>query len=563
MNVRSGQVLVINGVSADFGKQTLRDKSGNSFALRPQAFAVLQHLTENANRLVTKDELMRAVWRGVAVTDDSLVQCIHEIRRALGDSGQVVLKTLPRRGYCLELPATEATEIAVPRGSPKVIRMTVALGATLILVAAALAWWLVGHGERTELSSGEPPVVALTLFTDITGDPVSRGLAFGIKRDLHADLLRFQEFQVVRRNPRYSYEKSSADTLGPTFVLGGSIEHEGNRLRITAQLQDATTGTVLWSQRWDRSERGVFTLQTEIYEEVSRRLGGSGGLIQEAGRAVARRKSPGDLTAYELHLLGTERLELVSRADVQEAIRLLEQSVEREPRLARAWVELYRAHEMAAEFGMDPASHRRVAAYAAERAVRLNPSDAKARVVLGMSLWQNDFKRSKFEFDTALILAPHARDVLTLYAGWASRMGQAERGAAIADQLVRRYPDLPLWSAREFSHAYFMAGRYADALAMASRLAPENHTLLTWAVHAGALASAGRIEEARNWVTRAVAARPDMSIEAIAGTGGLGDAERQRLVDAMRLAGFAPCAKPGTLEAVEKALLLRECQGQP
>jgi TolB-like protein/DNA-binding winged helix-turn-helix (wHTH) protein len=559
MNVRSGQVLVINGVSADFGKQTLRDKSGNSLALRPRAFAVFQHLTENANRLVTKDELMQAVWRGVAVTDDSLVQCIHEIRRALGDSGQAVLKTLPRRGYCLELPVTKAADISAARSSGQAIRMTVALGAALILVVAALAWWLVGHGERTELSTGETPVVALMPFADITGDPVSRGLAFGIKKSLLADLMRFQEFQVVR----YSDEKSSADTLGVGFVLGGSIEHEGDRLRITAQLMDAATGTVLWSQRWDRSERGVFTLQAEICDEVSRRLGGNGGLIQETGRALARRKSPGDLTAYDLYLLGTEKLEQVSGADVQEAIRLLERSVERKPRLARAWVELYRSHEMAAEFGIDPVSHRRVAAYHAERAVRLNPSDAKARLLLGMSLWQNDLARSKFEFDTALILAPDARDVLTLYGGWASRMGQAERGAAIADQLVRRYPDLPLWSAREFSRAYFMVGRYEDALAMSNRLAVDNHTLPTWAMHGAALAAAGRTDQARDWVGRAVAARPDLTIETIANMPDLAEAERRRLIDTMRLAGFPACAGPDAQRSVEDAFHLPECETHP
>src|SRR5712692_3263051 len=105
MGVRSGQKLAINGVIADFGGETLRTNSGQSVDLRPQAFAVLRHLAEHAGQVVTKDELMQAVWPGIAVTDDSLVQCIHDIRRALQDNERALLKTVPKRGYRLALPS--------------------------------------------------------------------------------------------------------------------------------------------------------------------------------------------------------------------------------------------------------------------------------------------------------------------------------------------------------------------------------------------------------------------------------------------------------------------------
>ncbi len=103
MDIQS--VFTINGVAIDLANETLRDASGNPIILRPQCFAVLRHLIENADRLVTKDALMAAVWPDTAVTDDSLVQCIHEIRRALGDEDHAVLKTVPKRGYRLVLPS--------------------------------------------------------------------------------------------------------------------------------------------------------------------------------------------------------------------------------------------------------------------------------------------------------------------------------------------------------------------------------------------------------------------------------------------------------------------------
>ena len=105
---RAGAKSCANGVIADFASETLRTVSGQSVALRPQAFAVLRYLAERAGRLVTKDELMAALWPGLAVTDDNLVQCVHEIRRAFRDNDRAVLKTTPKRGYRLVPPADAA-----------------------------------------------------------------------------------------------------------------------------------------------------------------------------------------------------------------------------------------------------------------------------------------------------------------------------------------------------------------------------------------------------------------------------------------------------------------------
>ena len=112
MDVPAPTSFIINGLVADLSNETLRDRSGNSIDLRPQAFAVLRYLSRNPNRLVTKQELMQSVWAGTAVTDDSLVQCIHEIRRALKDDAHAILKTRSRRGYTLVMP--EANPTATP-----------------------------------------------------------------------------------------------------------------------------------------------------------------------------------------------------------------------------------------------------------------------------------------------------------------------------------------------------------------------------------------------------------------------------------------------------------------
>ena len=316
-------------------------------------------------------------------------------------------------------------------------------------------------------------------------------------------------------------------------------------------------------EQWDRPDKDKLAVRAEISGLISNQLGGNAGLIQQAGRIAARRKPSDELSAYELYLLGTEKLEHIKRADIEEAIGLLNRSAELEPGLARAWVELYFAHDIMAEFGVDPERNRRAAAEAAERAVELSPSDAKAHAVLGLSLrHKNDFVRTRSELETALTLAPYASEIQVVYAGGASSFGQARRGAEMVDKLVRLEPNFPIWSARQFSHAYFMAGRYGEALEMMEQIQPDNYTLIFWAMRPAALAAAGRTEEARAWVVRAIEAVPQLSIELMANEPGYSDAEHQLLINTMRLAGFPPCSEPELAPKVAKSIRLPECQSK-
>jgi tetratricopeptide (TPR) repeat protein len=181
-----------------------------------------------------------------------------------------------------------------------------------------------------------------------------------------------------------------------------------------------------------------------------------------------------------------------------------------------------------------------------------------------MSLgYKNDLVRAEAEFDTALSLAPGAAEILTFYSAWASTFGEPERGAATVDQVIRLNPNYPMWSANLFSYAYFMAGRYEDALRVMDRMTPDNYLRKTWAMRAGALAAIGKTEEAKTWVQRALEGHPKLTIEGMANEPGFNGAERQRFIDTMRLAGFPPCAEPEALAKIDRPLRLPECESQP
>jgi TolB-like protein/DNA-binding winged helix-turn-helix (wHTH) protein len=279
MDARS-RTFSVNGFLADFGDQTLKDNSGNSIVLRPQCFAVLRYFSENANRLITKDELMQTVWRGTAVTDDSLVQCIHEIRRALNDEKHVLLKTVPKHGYRLQLLRQDedlapeaAASLAVKSATGSGIsRAIIAAGVVLVLASGAFAWWVFEGASRVDVNRRHS--VAVLPFDNLGGDLEQRYFADGITDDLITDLTNLSGIFVVARNSTWAFRNRPVDAeqvareLGVRYVLVGSVRRDNDRVRINAQLIDAVAGHHLWAQRYDGTVRDLFPLQDKVISDI-------------------------------------------------------------------------------------------------------------------------------------------------------------------------------------------------------------------------------------------------------------------------------------------------------
>src|SRR6266436_3792420 len=138
--------------------------------------------------------------------------------------------------------------------------------------------------------------------------------------------------------------------LNVRYVLEGSVQRQGDQIRITAQLIDGQSGTHLWSERWDKPAKEFFAIQTDIADQVGSRLGGS-GIINNAEHDAARRSRPEDLTAYELYLAGRNESLRATPAGNKKALELLQRAVVADPMLARAWAELSWAHNSSINFG--------------------------------------------------------------------------------------------------------------------------------------------------------------------------------------------------------------------
>ncbi|HWE18387.1 MAG TPA: winged helix-turn-helix domain-containing protein [Hyphomicrobiaceae bacterium] len=398
-------------------------KGGVDLALRPKAFDVLRYLVERAGRLATKDELVSAVWSNVIVSNDSLTQCIRDIRKVLGDDGDRFIKTLPRRGYMFvadtaPFDGSEGRTAAAPiRASlsnlPRLAPPIAALAA-LVLIAARGAWsrgWL----------GRQPPVtdtrltIAVLPFTPLGDKPGEDWLGDGIAEDIRTAVSRFRDLAVIGRYSSSRYRgdtvdlRQAAKELGAHYLLQGSVRRSGDRLRITPQLVDPQTGAARWSERYDRPFPDVFAIQDEVASKVATLLVAH---AREAMAARLRTRAPAELQAYELVLRGLKPYLSFRREGVLEGRALFELAIAIDPNHAPTWsclsgtslqlyIQPYSEHQGA------PAMLERARA-AAQRAVSLDPDFARAQVNMGLALtWAGEHEAGLEALRRAMSLNPN------------------------------------------------------------------------------------------------------------------------------------------------------------
>ncbi|WP_431321723.1 winged helix-turn-helix domain-containing protein [Rhizobium sp. YTU87027] len=232
------------GHQLDLQQGRLR-KGGQDVRLRPKSLALLTYLLENSGRVVTKDELVSAVWPNVAVTDGSLSQCVTDIRRTLGEGAAKLIRTIPCRGYALD---------------EKLVRRSEAL-----LPSAAVS------------PSGRPSIAVLPFTVAVPGGRHT-WIADGIVEDIITALAKIPNLFVASKNLSFAYRDKVdrlpdvALALGVAYVLSGSARVSGRELRLTTELVDARTGGIVWADRFDRHFGQIFEVQDEITTAVVARL---------------------------------------------------------------------------------------------------------------------------------------------------------------------------------------------------------------------------------------------------------------------------------------------------
>jgi TolB-like protein len=428
-------------------------------SVAPQVFDLLDYLIRNRERVVSKDDLINAIWNGRIVSDAALTTRLNAARTAIGDSGdeQRLIKTLPRKGFRF---VGQVREAQGPAG-------------------AAVAEDPEDSLKRA-LALPDKPSIAVLPFTNLSSDPDQDYFADGMVDEITTALSRFKFLFVIARNSSFTYKGKVVDIkqigreLGVRYVLEGSVRKAAGKVRIIGQLIDATTGTHLWADRFEGDLSDIFALQDRMTESVLSAIAPKMFQI-EIDLAVRR---PNNLSAYDL-CLRAHQLQSWTRGGSAEALRLVSRALEIDPRYGGAATLAGECHfqNMIQGWAADPKSEIAEGLRLLRLALSIDGNDYMALSMLGRETARSgDFDTAREMVDRAVALNPNASGAWE-QRGWTYVFaGQPEEAIRSFERANRLSPFDP-WRFSTFagmSGAFIGLGRFDEAVGAAKKALSQN-----------------------------------------------------------------------------------------
>jgi TolB-like protein/Tfp pilus assembly protein PilF len=518
-----------DGHTLDTNRRELRRNSG-PVAVEPQVFDLLVYLVQNRDRVVSKDDLIASVWGGRTVSDSTLTSRINAARKAVGDSGddQKLIRTMPRKG----LRFVGAVR-AQPSGEP------VHYGGPVLDKP---------HGQsRPGVPLRNRPAIAVLPFINMSGDREQEYFSDGITEDIITALSKLLWFFVIARNSSFIYKdravhiKLIAEELGVDYVVEGSVRKSGDRVRITAQLNDVTTGSHIWAEHYDRGVADVFAVQDEITEAIVAAIEPQ---LYAAENFRAQRKPPDSMDAWDLLMRALSHYWRVTRQDNLVAQALLEKAIAIDPSYGQAHGVLAASYTFSAHMGWaDIATVGPTAERVALTAIMADSEDPWARLALGgVYLFARHFDESLAEFELALRLNPNFWLAQGYYALALCYCGRWEEGNLAARRALRLSPRDPL-SAIYYgitAYAQFLGRNYDEAMRLAREGIRQRsdfvgaHRVLT-----AAAGMAGQDDIAKPALQQLRRAQPNISLAWVAKNMPIKlDTDREHYLEGFRRAGL-------------------------
>jgi TolB-like protein/DNA-binding winged helix-turn-helix (wHTH) protein/lipoprotein NlpI len=462
--------------------------------LTPKAFDVLLFLAQNPNRLITKDELLKAVWGDTFVEEGNLTQYISHLRKALADNSENsrLIVTISRKGYqftadvalaetpdvtkrdAAQVPASGVSTpgIAVeakaghqnsPADAPNVLESPKANAAipkrgsrwpiAAVLSAFAVVLVVAGYTSWQLFRAAPPPrsekiMLAVLPFQNLTGDPKQEYLADGLTEETIAQLGRLhpEQLGVIARTSVMGYKHGDQrlDQIGRDlsvqYVLENSLRASGEHLRVTVQLLQVKDQSHLWAQNYDYRPRDIFSLEDDVAKAVAREIQIR---LTPQQQAELTRVRPVNPEAFDAYMEGRFFLDRDSAGDLNRAASYFEQAIQLDSSYALAWVGLSRALFRQADRGSVPLKEgRRRSREAVERALALDPNLAEAHAEVGQIKREADWDwaGANASLRRALELDPGNSAVLTLAAGLASPFGRFEEALELGRRALALDP---------------------------------------------------------------------------------------------------------------------------
>jgi adenylate cyclase len=449
------------------------------------------------------------------------------------DLGEQTVKNIaePVRVYRVLLEAEAAGKVVEASEPAKARRRRPALaGALVALVALAgvLLWqrpWAPdverASLERMAFPLPEKPSIAVLPFDNLSGDPEQEYFADGVTEDIIATISRIPDLFVVARNSTFTYKdkpvkvREVAEEMGVRHVLEGSVQRSGDRVRITAQLIDATTGNHAWAERYDREVKDIFVLQDEIALSVAHALHAK--LASRHGaEARVRDRTTSDLDAWELYIRGSAIYRTLNQENMLRARELWRQAIEIDSNYAAAWAGISFSHlaELRIGWSREPKLSYRLAKEHAEKALALDPDLPTAHAVMAfLSLYARRHEEAIGAGNRALAIDPNNTSVLYALADIMRYAGRFEEAIELIKRAMRLNPNYPEWYLQSIGMSYFHSGQNEKSIGAFTQLVRRNPSY-NWA-HAGLAmnyGALGRLEDARREADAEIAINPKISL---------------------------------------------------
>ena len=420
--------------------------------------------------------------------------------------GEHAVKNIARpvRVYRLHLDPSAVPGPKTRRSVRLVKPVAVAIALVVLLGAAGWAGWRwLKPPESAGLPLPDRPSVAVLPFANLSQDPAQEYFSDGVTEDLITGLSKVSGLFVIARNSVFTYKGKAVKVrdvgreMGVRYVLEGGVQRSGSRVRITAQLVDATTGYHLWAERYDREVNDIFALQDEVTQRI---VSAMAVKLTEAEKGRLGRLPTGNPEAYDLVLRGHEERRLTTRDGNAEARRLFMKALDLDPNYAGAYLGLAWTQLQSWQFlwSTDREGLER-ARELAERAIALNDSLVGAYHVLGqIYLWMKQHDRAIAEAEQAVALAPNDADGYETLAEVLCWSGRPEECIAAIRHAMRLNPHYPYFYDWTLGHGYYLTGQRQQALDYLARVLKGNPNFLPARAYRAVLfTELGRMNEAR------------------------------------------------------------------
>ena len=507
-------------------RELLRD--GTAIPVQPQVFDLLVYLVQNRDRVVSKEDLIGLVWAGRTVSGSTFTSRVNAARTAIGDSGrdQKLIRTISRKGLRFVGTVQEPANSNRPAGR---------------LQEKSL------ERPPSGLPLPDRPAIAVLPFNNMSGEREQEYFSDGISEDIITALSKLRWLFVIARNSSFTYKgksvhmKQVAEELGVRYLLEGSVRKSGDRVRITAQLNDVATGSHIWAERYDRDLADVFAVQDQITEAIVAAIEPQ---IYAAENFRARSKPPNSLDAWDLVMRALWHYWRVTRQDNVVAQALLEKAIAIDPNYGQALSVLATSHMSGVHLGWaDLGSAAPIAERAALAAVEADSEDSWAHNALGSVYFSTRrLEDSLAEFELALQLNPNfslAQGYYGLALSYCGRWQEAHEAAQRAIRLSPRDPSSAIYYGIA-AYAQFVGRNYQEAIALAREAIRQRGDLTgAYRVLTVAAGMSGQAEVATAALQELRRAQPNISLAWIANQLPWKlDADREHYLEAFRRAGL-------------------------